>query len=287
MTNEKFSPASDVSKELGVVVLSCDRYTDIWEAFYRCFQTYWSDCAFDVYHISDARPYTGFSGAYPAEKVTNLLPGAPTEWSARLLYGLERIKQNYVLLLLEDYLAIKRVENARLAACLSLMQETDAACFRLLPCPPPTGVFKGAQTLSMKVGETAAGAPYRASTQAAIWKRETLIRLLDPIENVWDFEEYGSQRANDIAESFLCLFPTDGAKRMEEGDYPYTYLVTAVVRAKWTREAYRFCTDMGVKIDTNYRGIETNMDIFKRTRYGKSPFPVRHIFDFLHSRVNV
>lgn len=272
---------------LAILVLSCDKYADIWQAFYYFFQQYWPDCSFPVYHCSDARPYTGATGAFPHEKVTNLLPGKPTEWSARLLYALENIPEPYVLLLLEDYIPIKPVQNAELSACLEFMQAVDAACFRLLPCPPPTHPLVHTNPFSYQVGLVAKDSPYRASTQAALWEKAALKAIINPKENVWDFEEFASQRTTQIEKPFICLYPTPNATRMEEGEYPYTYLCTAVVHAKWTQEAFALCAQHGIRLDTDYRPVETQMDIFRRTKYARLPGYGKHIFDYIYKRVNV
>jgi hypothetical protein len=74
-----------------------------------------------------------------------------------------------------------------------------------------------------------------------LWNKNALINFIIPSESIWDFEDKGSKRAHSIKEAFLSLAVPPGIKLLEQGNFPYTYLCTAVVKGKWTKEAVKLC----------------------------------------------
>ena len=48
---------------------------------------------------------------------------------------------------------------------------------------------------------------YRVSTQAALWRTDSLLSYLETDENGWEFEIFGTRRAKKKNELFLTLSP--------------------------------------------------------------------------------
>jgi hypothetical protein len=72
--------------------------------------------------------------------------------------------------------------------------------------------------------------PYRVSTQAAIWNRETLISLMSRPESIWDFEVRGTERSSAYAAGFYGVW---------RDVFPYRHHV--VERGKWFPwDAYKY-----------------------------------------------
>lgn len=237
--------------QLAILVLSCDKYSDIWNPFFSMFFKFWSDCNYPIYLCSD-------SLSYDHPRVKSINPGENLEWSARLEWALKQVPETNILFLLEDYILLKPVQNDRIEYCLNVLKETKAGYLRLISYPLPDAPLLNYPG----IGIVNPGSPYRNNTQAAIWKKETLLSLLDPTENVWDFELKGTHRSDSLPEPFLCV--EKGEFPPYKGKYPYSYFCTAVVRGEWVRKAVKLIRKNGFDVDLSARPQESLKKTWKR-----------------------
>jgi hypothetical protein len=235
---------SGAAPRLSVVVLSCDAYADAWPPFFTLLERFWPDCPYTVYLVSET---LGFD--HPRVKV--LTPGQLMPWSDRLKWALEKIASSHVLLLLEDYLLLKVVDQARVASYFEWLVAQGGAYLRLIPVPEPPRALAADATL----GELPVGTSYRTSTQAAIWKKGVLHSLLIPNETAWSFERDSVARSSHIS-GFYSLTLDAMGHPYERGSYPMVYYCTAINKGKWRAEAIRQFELLGVYIDTSKRGVE-------------------------------
>ncbi len=263
------------NNSLALLVLSCDAYKDLWQPFQILFHKYWKDCGINVYFCSDTLRINDPS-------FIDIPVGKDVQWSERLLHAVSQVKEEYVLLLLDDYYITKPVKEAELLHCVEVMKATGAGYCRVYPSPAPTIDLPGFPGF----GIVEKGAAYRTSTQATIWKTSTLKNFIIPTESVWDFELIGSKRSNKLEEPFISLKLINNNRILEEEHYPLHYLCTAVYKRKWMREAVTLAEKEGFQLKTDYIRIENNMDYFKRKYYNSLPKIAQHAFDFLNVRIN-
>jgi hypothetical protein len=256
-----------------VLIQSCDRYSDLWKPFYHFFYQNWPDNPFPVYHLSETRKLSD-------KQVIDISGGINKTWSELLIIALKQIQSEYVLLLLEDYFLIRKVDNLDFYHLLEIAKKESPAFIRIFPVPGPD-VDHPHYT---DIGIIDKRSPYSISTQATIWNREVLLNFLVPQESAWDLEVKGSGRASEITAPFLSLKDKHGRGKAEEADYPYTYFCTAVYKGKWMRGAVELCKKEGVEIDLKYRRVENFLDVIHRKYYQHFPGFLRHILDFLRAR---
>jgi hypothetical protein len=92
--------------------------------------------------------------------------------------------------------------------------------------PGPTEALPGYPD----TGVITPGEPYRVSTQAAFWRKETLLALMRDAESIWQFELEGSKRSSVYNTGFYGTW---------SDILPYRHHV--VERGKWFPwEAWRF-----------------------------------------------
>jgi hypothetical protein len=159
-------------------------------------------------------------------------------WSDNLVKGLSRVREDYVLMCLEDLLLCGPVEVDRLEATLAWVQRHRPNQVRLNPSEPayrPHDDF---------VGLVPPGAPYRTSTVLTLWKRDVLSAVVKSGENAWQFETVGSARS-DV---FGGFFSTHGR---------CFAVVNGVVKGKWERCAFRRVHALGAPIDVAARPVMT------------------------------
>jgi hypothetical protein len=103
------------------------------------------------------------------------------------------------------------------------------------------------------LGEHEPGVPFRASLQAAFWRRRVLLGLLEPGESAWEFERNASARSGAIPKGFYS------ARRAV---LPYAEVVA---RGKWSPHGLRLCRREGLTVDPS-RSVQSFWESLGRVR---------------------
>ena len=156
-----------MNNSLCVLTVSCDAYADVWPVHYRFFDVFWPDCTYPKFLQTNVKQCN-------EQGVKSIPIGIDVDWSSNLIAALAQLDYKYVLLLLEDFLFYQPIDSADIAKRLSLMQQAQAQCLRLPPKPPATKLLNS----DLQIGEVSADAPFRISTQAAIWEKDYLLSCL-------------------------------------------------------------------------------------------------------------
>jgi hypothetical protein len=180
-----------------VYIASCDAYADLWSGFFHCFRKHWPDCPYQVYIGSEE-----ILGNEP--NTTSLRSGKTRSWSDSVRLHLEQIREDYVLLMLDDFFLRSRVSSPLIERLFLELKVADGAMLRLLARPPPAA----AQSRGQLTSECAPGEPYRSCVQAAIWRRKDLLSMLRPNESIWDWELRSTLRSEEIERPFFAVHKT-------------------------------------------------------------------------------
>lgn len=229
MTVQWPAPTSrvDTAVEMAVLIVSCDRYSDLWKPFFTFMTQYWPDCPYRVYLLTNQADWSH-------DTVTTLRVGHDLSWSDSLRAAILQLGVPYVLTLQDDFLLEAPVSTEAVARAVGKLQQRGGAYLRLVPTPIPWW-----QSIARSRADTVvipASSPYRISNQAAVWKCDALLGLLRSGESPWDMEIRGSERS--AAESLGFLSCTTALFRY----HPHG----AVIRGKWSRRGARRCKAAGV-----------------------------------------
>jgi hypothetical protein len=233
--------------DTSVLVVSCDKYRDLWVPFFTLFFRYWPDCPYQIYLCSNET-------SYEDKRVKTILAGPDRSWSSNLKRCLEELPTEYFIIFQEDFLFTKRVNTGRIDTFVQFLKEQEAACLRLMPFPPPETLIDD----NLQIGEISRGAPYRVSLQTAIWNKSVLYELLKEGESPWDLENMGSFRSNSIDRSFLSI------TKKNRSIWPLDYFGTAIVQGKWVRQAITICTKEGIPVNRTKRAVESRFSPLQR-----------------------
>jgi len=167
---------SDKSSSVSVLVGTCDAepYQKIWPLFDACFRKYWQvDCP--VIFAGETIPVPGYE--------TVLTEGA---WGGRMLAALERVKTEYVIFFLEDYLLEKEIVSSFIYEQVNILErfKADKVMFDKLYEP---GVYD-LQSLGGELFRFNKKSGYLNSAQPAVWKTDYLKRVLLPDCSPWGWE---------------------------------------------------------------------------------------------------
>lgn len=176
---------------VALVVPSCDKYSDLWDSYFRNLRSCWPDCPFEIFLVTN---HLDFS----SDDVEVIQVGTDRSWSANLLSALEVIPHDYVLLILDDLFFIGAIDNRSVLRLLERCTADEWDYLRLNPTPAPPGPIDE----ELGVGPIPPGDWYRASTQMAVWKKEVLRDVLHPAESAWELEVSGGERTDQYGRWF-------------------------------------------------------------------------------------
>ncbi|HEY3453480.1 MAG TPA: glycosyltransferase family 4 protein [Bryobacteraceae bacterium] len=231
----------NAAAQCSVLVVSCDRYCDLWVPFFHQFHQYWPDCPFPVYLGAN-------SASYDDPCVYMLQSGADESWSKNLKFFLSRIPTRYVLVLLEDFFLDGPVSNSSLLGHLEALELLGGTVLRLAPNPPPDLCLENFPG----VGEIHRQAAFRVSAQPGIWNRNALIAILRDEESAWDFEHLGTERSRADDGGYYCA---------QVSSLPCWHVVE---RGKWFRPAARYYRKLNIGCDFAVRPTMSTLTAMKK-----------------------
>jgi len=203
----KESPAFN---NLTILVSSCDKYSFLWDSFFKLLFQQWPSLTSTNQHV----PILLISNkkSYVDPRVKNIQIYEEKSWSDNILTALKEVKTKYVLILLEDYF-ITNFNEARFKSIFDTMVADDVAYIQIA-CPAPHYVNGGLYPHLSGVHYKGRFDHFRTSLDACVWRTEDLERLLKPGENAWHFEGRGNLRSQGTKGHFLSVID----------DVPLTYL---------------------------------------------------------------
>lgn len=192
-----------MSQSFAVLILSCDKYSDVWPAFFKCLRKNFPEGDWPVYLGSNTKECH-------EPGVITVLSGNDPDWSTSYKRILEQISQKKIFVILEDLFLSSKIEENVLTKLVDFMFEKDANHIRYWASPLPD-----LPTGNPLIGESAKGAPYR-STVCGFWDRDYLLKLLLEGENPWNFEILGSYRTSYSNGFYAMTSPLCEYKNMIE-----------------------------------------------------------------------
>ena len=268
LKNEKMN-----SKEkLGIVIFTCDKYADLWDAFFHFFNKFWPDCPYPIYLATNSKLVT-------YKNVAPLYSNQLSTWGKETLAAVSQYSLDYFIYFQEDYFLTQKVNNEELKLLFSKMLHLKADYLRLFPSPGADRKM----TNEKDFGEISTTAKYRTSLQCSIWKTETFKTLLRPDESSWEFELNSPKRSFNFL--FLSVF-SQSKWKLKRTNYPINYYyMTAIYKGKWLKPPLNKCIKEGITPDLAYRKVESTWNYIYRKFYHISPLFARHFLDFLNTKI--
>lgn len=183
-------------KQIAYVVLSCDPYSDIWDAYGQMFERFWPDCPFDCYMASHHKSYEKY-GFNP------IILGEDISWSHGLIVLLDKLKElgyKYAMIAFDDLMICEPVDNNYVEEATKRFLEEDGDCLRFVTEKAPR-CYKHNEYY----GLMAVKAPYRVTLGFTVWNLDVLKKIAIEDESAWQFEKNATERSFDFKE-FYCTW---------------------------------------------------------------------------------
>lgn len=210
---------------VGFVVVSCDRYADLWDAFFHCQRRYWPDLPYPVYLTTNHKDYD-------APDVTVVKVGNDQCYADNIRAALEQVEEPWVILWLEDAFLSRRVDTARLARIVERAQAVPVGYLKLSTDLPLSYDY----SFDREIGPIPKGIRYRSAVGLSLYHVDTLKKLLVPGASAWDLDV--SAKSNELDEPFFAL--TSRAAWRPVIDY-----VNGVNKGRWNWFAVPFLKKQG------------------------------------------
>lgn len=239
-----------MSKMLSLLVLSCDKYSDLWLDFFKLRDKYWSDCDFDWYLVTE-------SADFSYDGVNVIHTGTDKNWTGRLKFAVEQIDSPYIGWYLDDFYIYKTVDNTLIHELVDKMdiEHIDhinmSDVFDSLVKMPEEHVYHEPYLFEIPRHKK-----YGISTASAIWGKDYLLKTLgDDDKNAWQFEI-------DLCKQALSEEGLNGTILCDERK-PFNVTPTPIViQGKYYPKAIKEFAKMGLQINYKYRGLMSPKNVF-------------------------
>lgn len=211
------------------IVLSCDKYLDLWPMYLYFFDKNWPDCKLDRYFITNNQDIN-----HASFKLIKI--GEDLSWSDNLIKVLIQLKESYkyVFISLEDVPIIEKVNQKHFEKVLTLFFELDGNFIAL------NNNTRHSSKFNEYFGNIEKGSLYRPTCEFSLWKISVLEKILVSGENAWEFEKYGAVRS-DAFDKFYVVYNTLFKN------------CHTVVKGKWVRQSYRKICSLGYEPNIEIR----------------------------------
>lgn len=230
-----------------VVVGTCQRYASVLSVWYKAAEKFWPEGAVASIVCTDENPEIP---NVPAARVMAYDGG----WCDRLIACLEDIADDFVVLVLDDYILEAPIEHKQVLDLQKRMVgDTDIGVIYLTDIG-----LESVSTDRYGVLDIVNG-PYSVNSCPGLWRREFLLDTLRPFQDPWAWETFAFGIAVARRYKALCVSPSL---------YQYSYKTGGLVyRGMISKIALRRIKHLTVEL-AEIRGFELETD----TRIAKRSF---------------
>lgn len=214
------------------LVLSCDKNTDIFDAFHHCIEKYYPTHPEIIYATETVKNpyYKTICKNYPLEK-----------WTKRIRETLAEIDDEQILIIMDDFFIRQPVDTKRIKYASECLKNNIAVfsfekSFDKNDEETPYKDFKKRQH----------GSPYEVTINCGLWQKDKLMHVLDRDSDPWDVELNQDNKGYDYY--------------INSGDYIIdwgyiTWKPTGLFKGKWCKNIIPFFEKEGIKVDYEKRGF--------------------------------
>lgn len=184
----------ELNKQVAYIVLSCDPYSDIWDAYGELFKRHWADCPYDFYLASHQKTFEKYG-------FKSILIGEDKSWSHGLLFVLDYIQKkgySYVIIAFDDLLISKKVDTKYVSSAINIFIQEKGECLRFDPIRTSR-----CANHNRYYGRIYDKVPYRVTLGFTLWNVEVLKKITIENESAWQFEKNATERSFEYKD-FFC-----------------------------------------------------------------------------------
>lgn len=237
-----------LSKQLTIVVNSCDSYDDLWLPFFTLLKKYWNTKGIRILLNTESK-------TFQMDGLEIECVHSPKEYpyGKRMLNALSKVKTPYVLPLLDDFFLRVAVNTDLITQVIKWMEIDSEIVYFNCDCLPVYADYEideypGYRRVPM-------GNDYTLNMQAAIWRTDCLKKYWRSDVSPWEWEVICNHLAmKDCKHKFYCVLKKENAF-MDYGHHQFGD-IWGVYRGKWVKEdVVPLFQKEGIEIDYSKRGF--------------------------------
>ncbi len=178
-----------MSKNMTMLILSCDKFSDLWDGHIKLLEQNWPDRDMQTYIVTDAPTNKNY------ENIKIIEAGTDTEWSDRLSIALRFVNTDYVFITLDDYFLIKKVSDSSITQLISMMSDEGIDYVRLFK--RPKRATREELSGYSGINRIDTSCDYSVNLYSGIWEREFIEFCVKKPLNAWKFEVSLHKRAKE------------------------------------------------------------------------------------------
>lgn len=215
---------------LSILVLSCDKYSDLWLPFFKLKNKYFVS-NYDTFIATETKKCDYCQTINVNESV----------WTKRIRESLKQIKTKYVLIMCDDFFIREYVDTKRIEETLKMFDDKTAT-FNFELSYNDDDIKTNLKNWKLRPNKS----KYMLSCQAGIWEREVLINLLGIDCDAWEWERI-------FVDSKYKFYINSGDYIINYGYKDYIWF--GIRKGKWCREIVSFFEKENIKINYEERGF--------------------------------
>uniref|UniRef100_UPI00404735AA hypothetical protein n=1 Tax=Algoriphagus sp. TaxID=1872435 RepID=UPI00404735AA len=249
------------SSDVAILINSCDSYKEVVELNLCALDEFWKNCNYPIYINSETIQF------YETDlnvTVLNLLPGRKKDWGARFIDSLSRIKEEFVIVILDDFILESYLNTKQLEYFIDKIKNNPSIGGFYLNFG--NFILKYSHVLNLYMVDDSNY--YSVNTGPAIWRKDVLMNLLEPSDNPWAWEFFAKYR------KYARLYNICSVDQISNNLYDYNYTKGgAIYRGKWVKEVVEDkIKKYNLKINLNIRGTINLNEPIKRSLLWKINF---------------
>lgn len=220
------------SKTMKILVLSCDKNEDLFDAFHHCIEKYYPEHPEIIYAMETKQNpyYKTICHDIPLER-----------WTERIRKTLEEIDDDQILTIMDDFFIRQPVDTKRIEY-LSTQLKDNIAVFYF----EKSFDLKDEETQIIGMKKRQHGSSYEVCVNCGLWQKEKLMNVLKGEHNPWDVEFIQDNCGYD--------FYINSGEYIIDWGYE-TWVYAGICKGKWCREIIPFFEKEGIMIDYEKRGF--------------------------------
>lgn len=265
--------------KFSILINTTDTFEDCWFPFFTLFKKYWPDYTGKIYLNTETKVYTHDGLNIISLQNNKNTPNKKITWSECLIRALNLIDEEIVLYMQEDYFLKDFVKNDIVQNFDQLMHYNKKIdCIHLTDaCGHLAETSKYHDYLQHLISPQR----YLTNCQAAFWRKRTLLSLIRSHENAWQFEEFGSIRAEKLKPVFLGVART-WVKHDQFEIIPYVF--TGIIQGRWFEPVVELFKKHDIIIDFSIRGFvnqapKRSIQTKIKYRLNRLPVLIKHWFE--------
>ena len=215
-----------------ILVLSCDKNEDIFDAFHHCMEKYYPNHPEIIYKMETKKNpyYKTICKNYPLN-----------QWTVGVREALEEIDDEQILLIMDDFFIRQPVDVERIEY-LSKQLKGNIAVFNF----EKSWDSNDEETDVVGMKKRKKGSQYEVCINCGLWQKDKLIDVLKGEHNPWDVEFISDGCGYDHY--------INSGKYIIDWGY-VTWVPTGIFKGKWCKNIVPFFEKEGIEIDYGRRGF--------------------------------